>query len=291
MTESNTEPKVERPEIKDLSDPGNKLDKYARQKFITRINDVMGVTCRDVKVKEDQPGHNKIMIEYTGWSPTLHKLDFAISKKFKGELKGEEYKAAILDIMSNVINSQEMRFQIAKSYGIFGPLSIDTKKLDNIETRHLGIDRGLVILSMQSEERSKQYEIKNLIIESLCDLHNETQEDQVDYLLNGEAYALINGLGHFIGTSVSYDINRNTGVQYDGVSMKIYGHTIPDIAASALIGKTFGKLMHINSHFDERIIKNISVNGKTIEVTLVPDVMPYAKVDEYKAKWKKEHGV
>lgn len=262
--------RVVRPEAIDLSGPNNNLDLRIRLGLAQIFGRIPGVSLMHAGLQQGKGGGHELLVAFRGWSPSLFALDHRVAVEVDGRPSDQDFPAAALEAVEGIIDRQTTRQRGASFFGLSAPLDASAKDL---ELRHLTVDRALPVIAGMANEHFMQE-----IVEGIRALHRRVADTDADALVDGTSYSLICGLGHFVGTTIGCNVRKGLALVYDGVSLKIIGACVPEMALLALAGRPLRDLVSLHPEIDARIIKSAGSEpaGKSrhIRVELVPDVAP-----------------
>lgn len=214
------------------------------------------------------PEKEYALIQYWGWAPSLHRCHYSIKIDLQGKADKLSRIKQIFSKAVEIAEKQKSRASYAKRYELATPLPVIEGQ--KIEKRHLSVDRSLPAL-VQMTDVSYISELD----EMMRDLLSKTQDEDNDYIFNGNGHIILCGLGVFVGLDVWYDFPGGRGkyIVDNGINLRIRAD-IPDMAVSAIAGKKLKNLCEIHPDYDNRIIKRISKENNTLQISLVPETLP-----------------
>jgi hypothetical protein len=212
---------------------------------------------------------NLAKVYYTGWAPSLHRCQYCIKVDLSGKNNKFDKIKHIFSIAVKIAEKQKDRAIYAIKYGIVSPLPV--MEGQKLEKRHLSVDRSLPALIKMTGDNFIS-DLDDMMREVLSQVQDEDQ----DYIFNGNGHVILCGLGIFVGHSVWLHRGKDGYILDDGANLRIKAD-IPEMTISSLVGRKLQDLCEIHPDYNDRIISKIKKDGSVIQISLIPETMPLTR--------------
>lgn len=272
---------VKLPDAIDLSDPVGRLPLMVRLALGQAFGRIPGVHLTEARLAGTDM--SDVVIEFSGWSPSLHRLDHRLTVHPAADVEEADYAGSVIDAATGILQRQTMRHRAGMEFGLSYPLPANSDFKDPPETRHLTVDSALPLFSPAGDA-----DLVEELQEAIGLMHQRVCEEDGDALFASNAYALHCGLGHLVGANVEREATGCRMV-YNGMSLDIYGPSVPETAITQLAGRPLGDLMLIHPAIDGRIVRTAESGdagqSPRLKVTLVPDAVPFTSIADLQASY------
>jgi hypothetical protein len=222
----------------------------ARVAAMTAIRAVCGLEGVDI-LKSQTPGPPHYAATFTGWSPSLHKVEYLLHAHCGTDPGDPEFAEDLAASFTAVLGEQRRRLADGMAIGLIAPMETWSEGADEIETGELMVDAALVSIM-----RDKGLDAHDELLEVLDSVHRQDALHEGGALLEGQRGVVAETpQGRVIGMALDLGpLDSRHTVTFDGLTLEITGLDLPATALTVLAGKPLRSLIEVHPLLDGRMV-------------------------------------
>ena len=256
------------------ADPDDPLPTAARAGILSLLGGICGVTPGNVGLVKTDPTGTLLRITYTGWSPSLHAVDYDIEAFSPWQPDDPRLHRLPCETLERALDVQRRRLEAGVAIGLHRPLEAPRPAFVGVQTSHLVASKALIDLA-----NALGHDFGEDIQEDLANLHHSDEADGLSEDLGDDRSWVSerNGM-RACGRSVPIGEQDNgRWLIYDGIHLSIGGRQVSETAAIQLAGRPLRELVEVHPVLDGltmAAIENASFDEiPELRITFAPDLV------------------